>query len=324
MLSLDQWKKGTIIEVPGFAPAVEAWPAGGRPNYGFLVQFWGKSLQVGIPSREAKPPAAPSLITLGGARKQTAVLNIDLALLPLTAAWRRPSHGGLATTPAAVPRANKPLPNNSPLRAPTEGWSGEGSGVRAGASTATHPLSDAILNIYLPKPGGDGFATTPLASAPVAKADGEGRLLLPGLESLLLASGDKLPLLLAADVAAPATLQVFGASSAKARQPAIQAVVKAYPRATLFAFDLQPQPGVYCKVQSGHLNYGGRRLRLWAPSASAPWNGNARWASIAAASGISPTCTTRSRSNGACPSRRRPSPTRSTSSWQPRVGRECS
>ena len=234
VLSLDEWKKGATVEVPGLEKAVEAWRTHAWPNYGLLVLFWGKSLQVGIPSREAPPPAAPTVITLGGPQHQTAVLNVDLALL------------------------RRLLPRSEDLR-------GAALRLQVQLKSRPKPPPGAVLNLYRAKPSGDGFETTPLVSSPVAKADAEGRLLLPGLEPLLRTAGDsdRLPLQLAVEGAGPATLQVFGAAGGKLRQPAIQATIAAYPKAPPFAFDLKPEPGVYCTVKDGHLDYGGRRLRLW-------------------------------------------------------------
>lgn len=233
-LSIDEWKKGGMVEVPGFGKAVEAWRTREWPNYGFLVLLSGKSLQIGIPSRETKPPPAPSVMALGGPKKQTAILNIDLALL------------------------RRLLPRGDDLRE---------ASLRLQLQSKGPPKlpSDAVLNLYRAKSGGDGFETAPLASVPIAKADGEGRLVLPGLKNLLTAAGDaaELPLLLTAEGAGSAKIQLYGATSGKLRQPAVLATVKNYPRAPLLEFDVKPEPGVYCTAKNGHLDYGGRRLRLW-------------------------------------------------------------
>jgi hypothetical protein len=231
VLSLDQWKKGGMIEVPGFEKAVEAWRTRAWPNYGFLILFWGKSLQIGIPSREAPPPPAPAMITLGGPQKLTAVLNVDTALLA------------------------RLLPRSDDLRAAALRLQVQRKG-------RPKPPDGATLNLYRAKPSGDGFETTPLVSVPVAKADKDGRLLLP-VGRITNPSYDPLSLLLTAEGTGTATLQVFGANSGKVRQPAIQATVADLPRGSLFAMDIAPRPGVYCTVKDGHLDYGGRRLRLW-------------------------------------------------------------
>ncbi len=234
VLSLDEWKRGGMVEVPGFEKAVEAWRNRTWPNYGFLVLFSGKSLQIGIPSREAPSPAAPTVMTLGGPQQPTAVLHVDLALLD-----------------RLLPRRDDLLAASLRLQLQLKG--------------RPKPPAGTTLNFYRQSRGNAHFETTPFLSVPVAKADKEGQVLLPGLERLVHGAGDspELPLLMTAVGTGAATLQVFGATSGPARQPAIQATVKAYARGPLLTFDLEPQPGVYCIVKDGHLDYGGRRLRLW-------------------------------------------------------------
>ena len=233
-LSLEEWKRGSMVEAQGFEKAVQAWRDGVWPNYGFLVLFWGKSLQIGIPSREAKPAATPAVMTLGGPQSQKAVLHVDLALL-----------GRL------LPRGDDLLAASLRLQVQMK--------------SKPKPPAGAILNFYRAKVGNADFETAPFISMPVAKADKEGQVLLPGLEGLLRSAGDsaELPILLAVGGAGSSTLQIFGATGGKNRQPVIEATVKAYPRAPLLEFDIQPQPGVYCTAKDGHLDYGGRRLRLW-------------------------------------------------------------
>ena len=96
------------------------------------------------------------------------------------------------------------------------------------------PPAGARLDFYR-QPGKADFETTPFLSVPVAKAGKDGQVLLPGLEKLLRSAGDspELPLLLAAGGTGSVTLQVFGTTGGKAREPALEATLKAYPRAVL-------------------------------------------------------------------------------------------
>ena len=90
VLSLDEWKKGGHGR--GARPGEGGRRPGARgtwPNYGFLVLFWGKALQVGIPSREAKPPAGPGGHHARRARKRRrpSCTSIWPLLRPVAAAW---------------------------------------------------------------------------------------------------------------------------------------------------------------------------------------------------------------------------------------------
>lgn len=49
----DLQEGGQRLRIPGFGGVVRLWVAGGAPNHGLLISFYGRAVQLEIPSREA-------------------------------------------------------------------------------------------------------------------------------------------------------------------------------------------------------------------------------------------------------------------------------
>ncbi|MCX7047552.1 MAG: beta-galactosidase [Candidatus Sumerlaeota bacterium] len=240
---VEQWKSGGMVEIPGFEKAVNAWRDGSAPNYGFVALFWGKSLQIGIPSREAKPAAKPARFALGGPKDEKAILRINAALLRRALA-----------KPDDLERAALELK------------------IKVSAADAAS-VASASLSFFCAKPARAAaaagaepeFEDSPLANCPLGAVGKDGVLAVAGLEKLLRQTDarEEIPLQVGVGGTKKPVVQVLGAAAATADRPRLKVSLKAYPRQPLFDFNLRPTPGVYCVAKDGHLFYGDRRLRLW-------------------------------------------------------------
>jgi len=127
-------------------------------------------------------------------------------------------------------------------------------------------------SLYLVALGTDGESIDPqgerrlVGAVALSAADSEGRLKLPDIAGELqkelgtpqAPSGFLLVLGNGAPGAASVTI-----ANAPAQVPRLRVEMPPYQRAQLFHPAVVPQPGVYTRVQDGHLFYGGERLRLW-------------------------------------------------------------
>jgi hypothetical protein len=231
---------GQIVDIIGMDEAVAAWRDGKWPNFGFLLLMNGKALQCGVPTREQS--LAARSYTLGGEGAGGLIIQPNLAEIRHVVV--QPDdllEASLQLTAVKRPGAAKP------------------GKLDVEVFIALRPLSDRAL-----QPGVD-YDPRPIASCSVSQPIAAGTpIAIPGLAEMLrhaMSGEQKEPQLLVRATGAGTSLLVAGAAAKEA--PMFQVALRPYPHATLFDQEVKPQPGVYTKLQDGHLYYGDRRLRLW-------------------------------------------------------------
>ncbi len=233
----DKQKGGQIVEIPGFEGIVQQWLSGAVANEGFLLTFSGKAMQLSLPAREEMD--ATRTLQLGGAKDGKVLLSPNLPLFDR-----------ILMKPDDILNAQLSVSIAKALPKVTQG-------------------STAELKIYEVE---NGSATAPslLGSVPIKNLPATGSFdlldLAPELKKNLAGPHDaKQSFLLTIEggTGASPEIEIFGMMDRK-QMPSISLVLHDYPAAQLFGdVPVQPQPGVYTKVVDGHLNYGGKRLRLW-------------------------------------------------------------
>jgi len=230
---------GTTLEVEGFGPLVQS-HAGGQPNHGLLVLLFGAAIQANIPSRETMyriPDATETLLTLGGSSDNRVLLDLNLPLV------RR---GVLES--ADLQRAELCIVVHAlPAK-------------QAQAQVEISRLADSPPN----QEGLPGTIGGPIMTLAPDKLKS---IPLEGVLREALASGQenvRLMLRLISPDGSPAELAVYPATHRwRSRRPVMKLELKARTPEQLFAPTVVPREGTYVQARDGHLDYGGRRLRLW-------------------------------------------------------------
>lgn len=243
-----------------FTEQVKAWANGTVPDYGFVAILDGKTEQVNLSSREkvenegiaAVENLRKSKITIGGADDIQPVIHFNLPLLQ-----RALLHGADDLEEAQIQ------------------WN---------AHKLDGDLKDATLcfhRMLTPQPGespvsGKDYEATPFLTVPLEtlKLTGSNKKWTIGnfapalrkwisgewasygaLARITAAPGNALPMLEATS-AVPA-------DNLKKQAAKLTIRMKSEPSHFVFTHEVQPQNNVYTVVENGHLNYGGKRLRLW-------------------------------------------------------------
>jgi hypothetical protein len=232
----DKQKGGQVVEIPGFEKVLKEWVSGASPNNGFLLVLKGKALQLSIPARETLDQT--SLISLGGEKNGKAFLVPNIPLL------------------------------NRILLKPGDLLSAQLSVNLNKLASKTVQGSTAELKVY---EASDANAAPGklLGSFPVKSFPETGELdlcdLAPSLKNLIASPDSKAGFLLTVegDGGKPPEIEIRGSSDRKLA-PSTKVVLHDYPAAQLYDDrPIRPQAGVYARVVDGHLNYRGKRLRLW-------------------------------------------------------------
>ena len=233
-VALDEPKSGgKTLGIPNFAGILRQWQSGAVPNNGFLLSFNSKAVQVVIASRRSA--AQSRSLSLGGAT------NGEVLFVP-----NFPQLDRLLLRPSDLLSAQPSLS----LSIPAKG-----------------NLSAGKLNLY-ESDSTTGARGKLLASVP-SKDLQSGSFQLPELIATFkgwLASGTAKPALLMTlenpDSAPAPEMAVAGIRNP--HRPTLTVKILNYPSYQLFGKPpVTPEPGVYSKIENGHIAYGGKRLRLW-------------------------------------------------------------
>jgi hypothetical protein len=226
----DKQHGGQVLSVPNFETALQQWQSGGWANNGFLVTFSGAAVQFAFPSRESLDKVRA--FQLGGTGQAKVLLKPNWPLL---------SH--LVIKPddlvAALPQLTLEKATHGPAF-PTDG----------------------TIKIFQVK-GEDVSTAQPLGEFALKDATADGLCALPDVSKFiregLAPGGEGMNLLVEAD----GNGLEIGGTIERGRKPELLVKIRPATAAQLFNLPVKPEAGVYTKVVDGHLNYHGKRLRLW-------------------------------------------------------------
>jgi hypothetical protein len=230
----DKQTGGQILSIPHFEDALRQWQSGAWPDQGFLIAFNGKALQFSFASREAAGNGRD--VILGGPTDGKLLVESNQALL--TQLLIKPDDLLSAQPQINIEKAQPPLGPDAPGKLKiyaVEGADRDSSPNELLASLALKDLS----------------TTTPTRLPDVSAQ----------LRTWLASKADHTNLLLTLEDAT-AQLTIGGPTHPRAK-PKLFLSIRSYPTAQLFTVPFAPRAGVYTQLVDGHLNYGGKRLRLW-------------------------------------------------------------
>jgi hypothetical protein len=225
----DKQHGGQTLSIPNFAEALKQWQSGGWANDGFLVTFSGSANQFSFPSREAQNHLRA--YALGGVGQAKVLLVINWPLLQR-----------LILKPDDLVAALPQLSLQKPAHAPAT------------------PAATAIKLFQVR--GDDVSSAQLLGTVALNNAVAGSPVVLPDITNLIrtgiTANDTGTNLLLEAD----GELEIGGPTDGN-RKPELLLEMRPTTAAQLFSIPFGPQAGVYTKIVDGHLNYNGKRLRLW-------------------------------------------------------------
>jgi hypothetical protein len=145
----------------------------------------------------------------------------------------------------------------------------EASLCLSGAKVADHDPTVVVLKTLRAVPpnsndelkSGVDFDEKPFASATAIAKDGTTRIPIPAGALMSVAAGSDAPLGLLLRV--PSKSEITLAGLGGAQSPSLELILRPVAHAELFHSGVKPQPGVYARLEHGHLFYGDQRLRLW-------------------------------------------------------------
>jgi hypothetical protein len=230
-------KTGTVV-VPGFEDALNQWLQDGSSNFGFLMTFNGKAMQINVNSRESKPPASKgiSAIGLGGKDDNRAILKMDYDILDRVLL----SDDDLLEATATI--FVKLAAAASGQKLVVYQFSGE-------QSHEDETQLSEIVRVDLP-------STTPITQVKIPDLGSWLRRVVKNPESV----SDALLLV----IESSGEQSVVNIQQTGRLAPQMAVTLKKHKSHSLFENVVRPKEGIYARVDSsGNLTYGGQRLRLW-------------------------------------------------------------